>query len=126
MRVYVTTLLETNGFQPLSASNGEEGLALARQERPSLIILDIMMPKMGGIGMFHELKKDADLKNIPVIMLSAISEKTFSHTYKRMSLQSGGDLDMPAAYIEKPPESDQLLEAIQNSLKRMQSRTEPV
>jgi CheY-like chemotaxis protein len=118
MRVYVTTLLETNGFQPLSATNGEEGLETARQERPSLIILDIMMPKMGGIRMFHELKKDSNLKEIPVIILSAISEKTFSHSYKRMSRQGDGELDLPAAYIEKPPESDQLLEAIQTSLKR--------
>ena len=117
MRVYVTTLLETNGFQPLSATNGEEGLETARQERPSLIILDIMMPKMGGIRMFRELKKDSNLKEIPVIMLSAISEKTFSHSYKTMSRQDDGELDLPAAYIEKPPESDQLLEAIQNSLK---------
>ena len=89
----------------------------ARQERPSLIILDIMMPKMGGIRMFRELKKDSNLKEIPVIMLSAISEKTFSHSYKQMSRQGDGELDLPAAYIEKPPEPDQLLEAIQTSLK---------
>ena len=119
MRIYVTTLLETNGFIPLSATNGEEGLELARLEKPSLIILDLMMPKMGGIKMYQELKKDPDLKETPVIMLSAIAEKTFSHSYKLMSQQAGDEVRMPAAYIEKPPESDQLLQAIQNSLKRM-------
>ena len=118
MRIYVTTLLETNGFKPLSATNGEEGLELARQEKPSLIILDIMMPKMGGIKMFQELKKAPELKDIPVIMLSALSEKTFSHSYKLMSQQVGEKVHVPVAYIEKPPESEQLLEAIQKSLQK--------
>jgi len=117
MRIYVTTLLETNGFIPLSATNGEEGLELARLEKPSLIILDLMMPKMGGIKMYQELKKDPDLKETPVIMLSAIAEKTFSHSYKIMSQQAGDEVRMPAAYIEKPPEAEQLLEAIEKNLK---------
>ena len=118
MRIYVTTLLETNGFEPLSAENGEEGLELARLEKPSLIILDIMMPKMSGIMMFHEIRKDPDLKEIPVIMLSAIAEKTFFHSHKILSKQRGEDGHQLAAYIEKPPEPEQLLETIQNSLKK--------
>jgi CheY-like chemotaxis protein len=117
IRIYVTTLLETNGFTPLSAINGEEGLELARSERPSLIILDLMMPKMDGIKMFRELKNDPDLKDTPVIVLSAISEKTFSHSYKLLSQQDREETHTPAAYIEKPPEAEQLLEAIQKSVK---------
>ena len=112
----MTTLLETNGFIPLSAEDGEEGLALAHQEKPSLIILDIMMPKMSGIKMMQELKKGPTTQGIPVIILSAISEKTFNHTYQRMGQQGIETVYMPAAYIEKPPESEELLEAIQKSL----------
>jgi two-component system phosphate regulon response regulator PhoB len=118
MRTYVTTLLETNGFKPLSAGNGEEGMAMARLEKPSLIILDVMMPEMSGIVMFHELKKAPDLKGIPVIMLSAISEKTFFHSHKILSKQDDEEIHQPAAYIEKPPEPEELLEAIENSLGR--------
>ncbi len=119
MRTYVTTLLETNGFKPLAAEDGEAGLAVARDERPSLIILDVMMPKMGGIMMFHELKKDQDLRDIPVIMLSAISRKSFFHSHKFLGGQSKSReaIDQPATYIEKPPEPDQLLEAIHGCLK---------
>ena len=116
MRIYVTTLLETNGFTPLSAEDGEEGLAMARREKPSLIILDIMMPKMSGIKMMQELKKDPALRGLPVIILSAISEKTFTHTYQRMGQQGNETVYKPAAYIEKPPESEALLEAIQKGL----------
>jgi two-component system phosphate regulon response regulator PhoB len=116
MRTYVTTLLETNGFTPLSAEDGEEGLALARREKPSLIILDIMMPKMSGIKMMQEMNKDPAIQGIPLIILSAISEKTFNHTYQRMGQQGKETVYKPAAYIEKPPESEELLEAIQKSL----------
>ncbi|MFC1535101.1 response regulator [Thermodesulfobacteriota bacterium] len=117
MRTYVTTLLEANGFKPLSADDGVEGLKLARQEKPSLIILDIIMPKMGGIMMFHELKKDPFLKEIPIIMLSAISEKTFSHSYRLLSQEKGEAIHALPTYIEKPPEPEDLLEVIRNSLK---------
>ena len=118
MRVFVTTLLETNGFIPLSAENGEEGLKIVRRERPSLIILDVMMPKMGGIKMFHEIKKDPDLREIPVIILSAISEKTFSHSYKLLGQEEDEEISPPSAYIEKPPEPEELLEIILNNLKQ--------
>ena len=117
MRTYVTVLLETNGFEPLCAANGEEGLALARLERPSLIILDVMMPEMSGLVMFHELKKSPDLKRVPVIMLSAISEKTFFHSHKILSKQDSEEIYQPTAYIEKPPEPEELLEAIQSGLR---------
>jgi two-component system phosphate regulon response regulator PhoB len=120
MRTYVTTLLETNGFTPLSAEDGEEGLALAHKEKPSLIILDIMMPKMSGIKMIQELKKDPALRELPVIILSAISEKTFTHTYQRMGRQGNETVYKPAAYIEKPPESEDLLEAIQKGLAQIE------
>ena len=116
MRTYVTTLLETNGFEPLSAGDGEAGLELARSEKPSLIILDIMMPKMSGLVMFHELKKDPGLKEIPVIMVSAISEKSFLHSHRILSTHNGKEFQQPAAYIEKPPEPEELLVAIRNSL----------
>ena len=89
---------------------------MARSERPSLIILDVMMPKMGGVKMFHELKRDPLLRDIPVIILSAISEKTFSHSYRLFSQQEGDEIYSPSAYMEKPPEPDELLETIRKSL----------
>ena len=77
MRTYVTTLLETSGYRPISAKDGIEGLELARKNRPALIILDVMMPKDSGINMYREIRKDPTLKEIPVIMLSGLSRKTF-------------------------------------------------
>lgn len=117
MRTFITTLLETSGFKPLSAEDGVQGLEITRQHKPSAIILDVMMPKESGIEMYRELKKDPALKDIPVIMLSAISKKTFFHSQTVLDRYEGETIPEPAAYIEKPPEPEELLEAIQNTLK---------
>jgi len=117
MRVFAITLLETNGFKPLSADDGIQGLEMARKEKPSLIILDVMMPRESGVNMYRELKMDPTLKDIPVIMLSALSKKTFLHSQRVLDEYKGEEVPEPAAYIEKPPEPEELLEAIQDSLK---------
>jgi CheY-like chemotaxis protein len=112
MRVFLTTLLETNGFKPLSAVDGREGLEMARKSKPSLIILDVMMPKESGITMYRELKLDPILKDVPVIMLSALSKKTFFHSQKILDEYKGERIPEPTAYIEKPPEPEEILGAI--------------
>jgi CheY-like chemotaxis protein len=117
MRTFITTLLETNGFKPLSAQDGIQGLDMARKSRPALIILDIMMPRESGISLYRALKIDPDLKDIPVIMLSALSKKTFFHSQKVLDEYKGEKIPEPAAYIEKPPEPDEILEAIRICLK---------
>jgi len=117
MRTFITTLLETNGFKPLTAQDGFQGLEVARKNRPALIILDIMMPKESGINLYRELRNDPELKGIPVIMLSALSKKTFFHSQKVLDEYKGEKIPEPAAYIEKPPEPDEILEAIRNALK---------
>jgi DNA-binding response OmpR family regulator len=117
MRTFITTLLETNGFKPLTAQDGFQGLEVARKNKPSLIILDIMMPRESGINLYRELRNDPDLKEIPVIMLSALSKKTFFHSQKVLDEYKGEKIPEPASYIEKPPEPDELLEAIRNALK---------
>jgi two-component system, OmpR family, phosphate regulon response regulator PhoB len=116
MRVFLSTLLETNGFKALSASDGRRGLEIAQESSPSLIILDVMMPRESGISMYRELKLAPALKNIPVIMLSAISRKTFLHSLGVLGDRMGEPIPEPTAYIEKPPEPEELLGVIRKSL----------
>jgi CheY-like chemotaxis protein len=116
MRTFVSTLLETSGFKPLMAEDGTQGLEMARRDKPSLIILDIMMPRESGITMYRALKNDPALKHIPVIMLSALAKKTFLHSQSVLDAYKDEKIPEPAAYIEKPPEPEELLEAVQNSL----------
>jgi len=108
MRTYLSTLMETSGYRPLVAGDGKEGLRLAREKRPHLIIMDIMMPKEGGIQMYRELRSDAQLKDIPVIVVSAIAKKTFFHSQNLLGSYMGMPLPEPEAYIEKPPEPEEL------------------
>ena len=69
-----------------------------------------------GDCLSEKTKSDPELKNIPVIMLSALSKKTFFHSQKVLDEYKGEKVPEPEAYIEKPPEPDELLEAIQNVL----------
>lgn len=117
MRTFVSTLLETSGYKPLTAVDGKEGMEVARKQKPSVVLLDVMMPNESGIGMYRDLKNDPDLKDVPVIMVSALSRKTFFHSQKVLDEYKGENIPEPAAYIEKPPEADELLEAIQDCLK---------
>jgi DNA-binding response OmpR family regulator len=67
--------LNSEGFSALKAENGVEGLEAALQKHPDLILLDIMMPKMDGMAMLKELRKDAWGENVPVIMLTNLSDE---------------------------------------------------
>ena len=109
MRIFISTLLETSGYQTVLTKNGSEGLLKARDIDPDLIILDVMMPGEGGVQMYRQLKTDPALKHIPVILLSAVAKKTFVHYLKMLNTGIDGSIPEPSAYLEKPPEAEELL-----------------
>ncbi len=117
MRTFLSTLFETKGYKPLVAADGLEGLQKAKDAKPEVIILDVMMPKEGGIHLYRNLKSDPMTKDIPVIMLSGIARKTFFYSQNVLNRYTGQSLPEPEAYIEKPPEPEELLELTQKFLK---------
>ncbi len=126
LATFMSALLEINGYEPIVATNGKEGLKQARKVKPQLIILDIMLPELSGSSMYRQLKADDELKHIPVIVVSAVAKKTLSHSDLPLRYNYDGEratmwaapwdpsLAEPEAYIEKPTRPDELLEAIQN------------
>jgi len=70
----LTSKLENEGFEAEGAINGEEGMKLAKSKKPDLILLDVIMPRMDGMTMLKKLKEDEETKNIPVIMLTNLSD----------------------------------------------------
>jgi CheY-like chemotaxis protein len=112
MRIFLRTLLETHGFRPVLAIDGRRGLACARELHPDIIILDVMMPNEGGAIMYRNLKGDAELCQVPVIMLSAVAPRAFRHYLYMLNSQSDQPLPLPDAYIEKPPSPQQVLQAL--------------
>jgi CheY-like chemotaxis protein len=75
VRSLLTKTLEKEGYRVISARNGVEALALAREQRPQAITLDVLMPQMDGWGTLKELKADAELRDIPVIMVTVLNER---------------------------------------------------
>lgn len=73
LRMY-TKLLSYVGFDTVVAKDGEEGLQKARTEKPSLIVLDIMMPKVNGLDVLKTLKSERETQNIPVVLLTNVSD----------------------------------------------------
>ncbi len=101
--------LEANNYETLTASDGQEGLNKARTEKPDLIILDLMLPKLDGYKVCRMLKFDESYKAIPIIMFTARVQQKDEELGKEM----GAD-----AYVTKPFEPEVLLEKIRQLLRK--------
>lgn len=99
--------LEFCEFEVITAANGKEGLEKAANEKPDLILLDISMPVMNGHKMLERLKNSPDLKDIPVIMLTAYSDAK--------DVAKAADLGI-VDYITKPFDFTELMGKISNAL----------
>jgi twitching motility two-component system response regulator PilH len=116
VRLFSITVLEENGYTPLEATNGEEGMQIIRSEQPDLIILDVLMPRESGIRLYRQLQTDAKLKAIPIIILSGITRKSFLRSQKALTEFGGEAVPEPKTYLEKPVEPEELAAAIQSAL----------
>lgn len=107
-------VLESKPYEVIVASEGNEGLRKAHEEKPDLIILDIIMPVKDGFTAAEEFKKDPELSKIPILMLTSFTER-------------GGETNIPASrgltleaedYIDKPVTPDELLSRVEKYLKK--------
>ena len=99
-RELMERFLAREGFRVVTAAGGEEGLRLARQVKPDVITLDVMMPGMDGWAMLGALKHDPDVASIPVVMLTFVDDKTLGYALGA------------AAYLTKPIDRDRLVAAL--------------
>ena len=112
IRLFSSTVLEENGYTPLEAENGEDGMKIIKKEVPDLLILDMLMPRQSGIRLYRQLKTDKSLKHIPVIVLSGIAEKSFQRSQKILTEFGDKPVPEPEAYLEKPVEAEVLADTI--------------
>lgn len=108
MRVMFSTRLEISNFEVIEAEDGEEGLEKAKKEKPDLIVLDLMLPKINGFEVCRMLKFDDAYKDIPIIVLSALSQQN----EREKAAQCGAD-----AYFIKPFDLGLLVTKIESLLK---------
>jgi len=109
----IATILRMEGYEPVLAADGREGLEAARRERPALILCDVMMPELDGHGVLRELRADEKTDHIPFVFLTAKGERTDVRT----GMNLGAD-----DYITKPVTATELLAAVQARLARESHR----
>ncbi|MBI2910449.1 MAG: response regulator [Chloroflexi bacterium] len=109
-----TTVLQSKDYQVVSALSPEVGLQKAREEKPDLIILDIIMPAKDGFAVCEQLKADPTLSKIPVIILTSMSQRVGEST---VAMSQGLRLEAED-YLDKPVEPKVLLSRVENLLKK--------
>jgi two-component system cell cycle response regulator DivK len=100
-------LLEANGYRTIQTRNGVEAIELVRTHRPDLVLMDIQLPEVSGLDVIQWLKKDDDLKDIPVIAITAFAMKGDEEKIR----QSGCE-----AYLSKPISVVKFLETVRTYL----------
>jgi adenylate cyclase len=105
----LTVRLEANGYEVITATDGELGLAMTREHRPDLVLLDIMMPKLDGIAVVSALKQDVATRAIPVILVTAKADTRDVVA----GLDAGGD-----DYLTKPFDHAALLARVRSMLRQ--------
>jgi len=104
--------LESKNFRVAKAYDGVEAMARIKDERPALIILDVMMPRKDGYTLCNELKTSEEYKGIVVVLLTAVTDAISSTNYTHM----GGKTTLADDYVPKPVDMDKLVEIVQDSL----------
>ena len=97
------------GYDVLTASDGEEGISKAKNERPDIIVMDIMMPKMDGYEACKRIKADPETKDIPVILLTAKGREAD----RKLGADAGAD-----DYVVKPFSPGRLIERVEGMIKK--------
>lgn len=108
----LATILEMEGYQPITASDGEAGVAAAVRELPDLILCDVTMPKLDGFGVLTALRQDERTAAVPFIFLTAKNDRPDV----RAGMNLGAD-----DYLTKPASAEEVLAAIETRLIRHQT-----
>ena len=103
---YFEVLFNDNGYDTLLAQDGIKGFELAKSEKPDLIVLDVTMPKQSGLKTYRQYKRNPALKNIPVIIVTAVND-----SFKEL-LDELDDLELPKGIFYKPIDPQELLNMV--------------
>ncbi len=121
-RAYLKAILDEEGYETITASDGEEGLDKVQENPPHLILLDLMMPKKSGVKFLNEIMNDEQLKEIPIVVVSGVRQVTgvdMKHYLEEQPFKDrkkkvlGVDIDIkPKAFLEKPIDPSELLATV--------------
>lgn len=106
---YLQAVLENHDYETCSAESVEQGLQVLEGTTPDLVCLDIMMPQQLGLTLYARMKKDARLKNVPVLILSGVVQE---EEFDFRNFIPDKSVPRPQDYIEKPIEREKFLAAV--------------
>jgi len=106
---FASYALEQEGYQVLTAANGVEGLKMALEEKPDILVLDVMLPGMDGFELCHRLRNEASAAKLPIMMLSVKGRESD----RDMGLKVGAD-----EYLTKPADPAELVACVGSLLER--------
>ena len=106
----ISMKLESENFRVTKAYDGIQALEKIKEEKPALIVLDVMMPKKDGYEVCDEIKKDPEYKGITVVLLTAVASAVTSTKYTHR----GGRTTLADEYIQKPIDLDNLMEIVRD------------
>ncbi len=108
----ITMKLESNNFRVTKAYDGVEAWERIKEDRPELIILDVMMPRKDGYVVCDEIKKDDQYKDITVVLLTAVGDAVTTTQYTHF----GGKTTLAEDFIPKPIDLDRLMDIVKENL----------
>lgn len=109
----VSMKLESKNYRVAKAYDGQEAIEAVKKEKPALMILDVMMPRKNGWVVCDEIKKNDNLKDITVVMLTAVADAVQTTSYTHHD----GKTTLADDYIPKPIDMDKLMEIVDDHLK---------
>ena len=113
---YMETLLQDNGYQTVSANDGQEGMEMVKTEQPDLIVLDVTMPQKSGIGFYREIKSNPELASIPVIFVTGVTGFDGDNQAIKKFIDGRKKLPSPEGFFAKPIDRDEFLKTIKKIL----------
>jgi len=114
VRLAIGTVLEVEGYQLRTARDGIECLERVREERPDLLILDLLMPRKDGFAVIRELRENPKYRDVPILILTAVREDA---SRRRYELETGLSMDVQD-YVEKRISPPELLRRVAKLLKQ--------
>lgn len=108
------TVLESRRYEVITAYDGDEGLKKARDEKPDMILLDIIMPTKDGFHVCEQIKGDPEIADIPVVILTSFASQKGQ---TKIPVSAGQQLEAEG-YLNKPVSPEDLLEYVEKMLKR--------
>jgi len=112
-RDLIKFVLEKQGYRIVEAEDGEVALERGEHERPDLVLMDLALPKIDGLSVMERLRERADMKELPILFISAHAEKA----YREQALAAGGD-----EYLIKPLDLDQLLRVLDRYISKRKTK----